>query len=185
MASSTNKVHAKDKFMVDIVCKATSCELYLIELQFGAEFDYFQRMLFGTSKMIAERMEEGEKYLKIPKLHSIHIVYFDLGVGEDCIYHRRTQFLGIKKSDELLLNAIQEKKFQKRTAGGIFPEYWILKIDKSDGNIQEPIDEWLYYLKNNQLPVVYQAKGLAQLNKQHNLDTMDVKEKNDYRKFKK
>jgi predicted transposase/invertase (TIGR01784 family) len=102
MESSTNKAHAKDKFMVvDIVCKATSGELYLIELQFGAELDYFQRMLFGTSKMIADHLEEGEQYLKIPKLHSIHIVYFDLGTGEDCIYHGRTEFTGIKKSDKL------------------------------------------------------------------------------------
>ena len=62
-------------------------ELVIIEVQNNRELDYFHRMLYGTSKAITEYMNQGDPYAKVKKVYSVNIVYFDLGQGDDYVYH--------------------------------------------------------------------------------------------------
>ena len=61
-------------------------ELVLIEVQNNNEYAYFQRMLFGTSKLVTEYINRGESYDKVRKVYSVNIVYFSL--GQMCIRDR-------------------------------------------------------------------------------------------------
>ena len=45
-------------------------ELILIEVQNNNEYAYFQRMLFGTSKLVTEYINRGEGYYKVRKVYS-------------------------------------------------------------------------------------------------------------------
>ena len=45
-----------------------------------------------TAKAITEHIAEAELYENIVKVISINILYFDLGHGEDYVYHGKTQF---------------------------------------------------------------------------------------------
>ncbi|MDR2810705.1 MAG: Rpn family recombination-promoting nuclease/putative transposase, partial [Tannerellaceae bacterium] len=66
LESESNKKHPTDKHnQVDVVVEDDKGEIILIELQFIAEKDYFQRMLYGTSKAIVERIVQGDPYLEI------------------------------------------------------------------------------------------------------------------------
>lgn len=67
-------------------------ELILIEVQNNNEYAYFQRMLFGTSKLVTEYINRGEGYDKVRKVYSVNIVYFSLGSGKDIVYHGKTEF---------------------------------------------------------------------------------------------
>ena len=58
-------------------------ELILIEVQNNNEYAYFQRMLFGTSKLVTEYINRGEGYDKVRKVYSVNIVYFSLGSGKE------------------------------------------------------------------------------------------------------
>ena len=91
--------------------------------------DYFQRMLYGTSKVIAEQMRQSDEYMNVKKVYSINIVYFDLGQGADYVYHGKTHFKGMHKQDELQLSVSQRKVFGIQEAGDIYPEYYILKVN--------------------------------------------------------
>ena len=42
-------------------------ELILIEVQNNNEYAYFQRILFGTSKLVTEYINRGEGYYKVRK----------------------------------------------------------------------------------------------------------------------
>jgi len=42
------------------------------------------------------------------------------------------------------------------------------------------LDEWIYYLKTSELPEVYHAQGLDEVEKQLNLDQMDPETKSKY-----
>jgi predicted transposase/invertase (TIGR01784 family) len=58
--AETNKDWEFDKqIVVDLLCKTSDQELILIEVQFNRQVDYFQRMLFGASKIISERLKNG------------------------------------------------------------------------------------------------------------------------------
>ena len=44
------------------------------------------------SKAITEHISLGEGYQNVKKIYSISILYFDLGVGTDYIYHGQNHF---------------------------------------------------------------------------------------------
>ena len=88
LESESNQNSSDDKFnRVDILVEDSSKELMIIEIQNQNEYDYFQRMIYGTAKVISEFINLGEPYQNIKKVYSVNIVYFDLGIGADYIYH--------------------------------------------------------------------------------------------------
>jgi predicted transposase/invertase (TIGR01784 family) len=161
LESETNKQHREDKHnQVDILVEDVNGELVIVELQFNIELDYFQRMLYGASKVITENMKQGDDYVEVKKVYSVNIVYFDLGQGSDYVYHGKTRFKGMHRKDELLLSAKQRKVFGMEEAGDIYPEYYILKINNFNDVAKDHLDEWIYFLKHNAVKDTFKAKGL-------------------------
>ena len=162
LESERNKDDALDKFnRVDMLVKSGPDELILIEVQNSTEWDYFQRMLFGASKLITEYMQMGMPYKAVKKVITVHIVYFDLGQGADYVYKGSTRFVGLHQHDELLLNQAQQELFHPwQTPADIFPEYYLIKVEKFKNLILDRFDEWVYFLKNDEIEDTFQAKGL-------------------------
>ncbi|MDR1811518.1 MAG: Rpn family recombination-promoting nuclease/putative transposase, partial [Candidatus Fibromonas sp.] len=98
---------------VDVLAEEENGTLIIIEIQFTEELDYFHRMLFGSSKAIAEHLGKGVPYSKVKKVYSINVVYFDLGSGRDYIYHGTTTFRGLHYKDELELTEEQKAEFAR------------------------------------------------------------------------
>ena len=91
LESESNQMDKEDKFnRVDILAEDTQGRLLIIEVQNSRELYYFHRMLYGVSKAISEYINLGDDYDKVRKVYSINIVYFDLGQGEDYVYHGKT-----------------------------------------------------------------------------------------------
>jgi predicted transposase/invertase (TIGR01784 family) len=159
--SESNMTDKGDKSnRVDIFVEADDRELVIIELQYDTEDDYFQRMLYGTGKAITEYIDKGQPYGEVRKVYSINIVYFDLGTGDDYIYHGVTCFTGLHTQSELLLSAKQRQLYGKTVPGELYPEYYIIKVRKFNDNAKDTLDEWIYYLKNNKIRDDFTAQGL-------------------------
>jgi predicted transposase/invertase (TIGR01784 family) len=179
--SSGNKEHATDKHnKVDVVVEDVSGEIILIELQFTLEIDYFQRMLYGSSKTLSERMVQGDQYIEVKKIYSINIVYFDLGQGADYVYHGRTHFRGLHTHDELQLSKAQQDLFGKVEAVDLFPEYYILKINNFKDVAKDTLDEWIYFLKHNRIKDGFTAQGLAKANEVLAYHNLSPEERSDF-----
>jgi hypothetical protein len=87
LESEGNQESWEDKYnRVDILTENSKNELIIIEIQNTYEIDYFHRMVYGTSKAVAEHLRLGQAYSEVKKVISINIVYFDLGQGQDYIY---------------------------------------------------------------------------------------------------
>ena len=184
LESESNKEAEDDKSnCVDLLCENHLGELILIEVQYLQEIDYFQRMLFGTSKLITEYLQAGEAYAQVRKVYSINILYFDLGQGKDYVYRGRTVFRGIHNSDELQLSKVQKERFQKDHPAGLYPEYYLLKINTFDNVSKSSLDEWIFYLKTNTLPNNFSARGLKEVEEKLKYDQMEPAEKKRYNKF--
>jgi predicted transposase/invertase (TIGR01784 family) len=162
LESESNKQSEDDKYnRVDLLAEIESGELVLIELQVGGQYDYFHRMLYGSSKLITDHMNAGFSYDKVRKILSINIVYFDLGHGDDYVYRGTTDFRGIHKNDLLNLSLLQKEKLSTlEHVFQLFPEYYILKVNGFNDLAKDSLDEWIYFLKNSEIKSEFKAKGL-------------------------
>jgi len=159
--SESNKTNEKNKLnRVDILVESDDEELLLIELQFYNQDDYFQRMLYRVSKSVSEYLDKGNAYLKVRKIYSVNIVYFDLGEGDDYIYHGSTIFIGLHTNNELMLNTKQRQLYNTNKIGEIYPEYFIIKVSNFNNVAKDTLDEWIYYFKNNKIQDEFTAQGI-------------------------
>jgi predicted transposase/invertase (TIGR01784 family) len=163
LESESNQQTEDDKFnRVDILTQNSTNELVIIEIQNTYEIDYFHRMAYGAAKALTENLDLGDAYSKIKKVISINIVYFDLGQGSDYIYKGTTNFEGLHKKDTLELSEKQKETFMKERVYAIFPEYYLIKVNKFNNIAQDTLDEWIYFLKNSEVKDEFRAKGLAE-----------------------
>ena len=161
LESESNQEDEFDKYnRVDILAEDSKGELFLIEIQNNSEYAYFQRMLFGTSKLVTEYIERGDNYAKVRKVYSINIVYFSLGHGKDYVYHGKTEFRGIHTNDLLELTPFQKQTFKADTVSQLYPEYYILKVNGFNQVAKSPLEEWIYYLNTGEIPSNATAPGL-------------------------
>lgn len=184
LESETNKERADAKFnKVDILVKNKADELILVEVQNERENDFFHRMNFGQAKLLAEHIDEGETYDQIKKIYSINIVYFDLGQGNDYVYVGSTNFVGMHNNEVLELNASQKKAYPITKVSDIFTTYYLLKVNKFDDVAYDTLDEWIYFLKNNEIKEEFKAKGLKEAKEKLRVDNLPKEEKEHYVKF--
>jgi predicted transposase/invertase (TIGR01784 family) len=184
LESESNKTSAIDKQnRVDVLVKNSLGELVLIEVQNEREHDYFHRMAYGTSKLITQYLSEGEPYSEVKKVYSINIVYFNLGQGDDYIYEGKTQFVGLHKKDLLGLSENQIQKYGINEIASIFPTYFVLKLNSFDDIARDTLDEWIYFLKNNEIKDSFKAKGIQKAKEMLRIDSLPQADKEDYDAF--
>jgi predicted transposase/invertase (TIGR01784 family) len=183
LESESNKEDKEDKYnRVDILVEADDSELVIIELQHDSENDYFQRMLYGVSKAVIEYIYEKEAYSTIRKVYSINIVYFDLGEGDDYIYHGFTNFRGFRTNTELKLTKKQRRLYGKTYPGELNPEYYLLKVKNFDDAAKDTLDEWIYFLKNSDVKDGFTAKGLEKAKEVMDFHKLTPEEQADYKR---
>ena len=167
LESEGNQEDEFDKYnRVDILAENSKGELVLIEVQNNNEYAYFQRMLFGTSKLVTEYINRGEGYHNVRKVYSVNIVYFSLGHGKDFVYHGKTEFVGIHQGDVLELTPFQKQTFKVDKVSQLYPEYYILKVNDFNRVAKTPLEEWIYYLNTGSVPDNATAPGLSQVKEQ-------------------
>ncbi len=163
LESESNKESDDGKYnKIDILVKLDNDELVLIEVQVNTQYDYFHRMLFGTSKIISEHMKAGQTYANVKKVCSVNILYFDLGHGLDYVYHGTTSFIGMHNHDTLALNEKQKSLYQKSYVHEIYPDYYLIKVNQFNDIAKDTLDEWIYFLKNEEIKDSFHAKGLLE-----------------------
>ena len=179
--SEGNKTGKDDKTnRVDIFVEADDSELVIIELQYDSVDEYFRRMLYGISKSITEHIFAGESYSKVRKVYSVNIVYFDLGSGDDYVYHGFTNFKGLHTQNELKLDDDQRQLYGKTVIGELYPEYYIIKVNGFNDVAKDTLDEWIYYLKNNSIKDEFTAKGLDRARSILAFESLSEEEKRQY-----
>lgn len=185
LESESNKDFKDDKFnRVDIKVKNSQDEIVLIEIQYDREFDYLQRILYATSKIIVEHLKETEPYSKVVKVISINILYFDLGIGDDYIYKGTTSFIGMHNKSLLKLNPSQAKLYKTDVIEKIYPEYYLIRISNFNDVAKDSLDEWIYFLKNEEIKDEFKAKGLERAKEVLDYLKCSELERNEYEAYK-
>ena len=181
LESESNQEDEFDKQnRVDLLAENDKGELFLVEVQNNSEYAYFQRMLFGTSKLVTEYINRGKGYGFIRKIYSVNIVYFNLGNGTDVVYHGKTEFRGIHNGELLNLSPFQKQKFNVDAVSDLYPEYYILKVNDFNKWSKVPLEQWIYFLNTGNIPADATAPGLSEAREKLQLVRMSKAELNAY-----
>ena len=185
LSSQSNQANEDDKYNdVDILVENTKGELIIVEVQNAKEYDYFHRILYGTSKAIAEYIKEGKPYAEVKKVISITIAYFDLGQGDDYVYHGTNTFKGIHKKDTLTLSDKQKELYDKQHVYQIYPEYWIIKAGIfNEEEVHDELDEWIYFFKTGEVKDEFTAPGLPEAKEKLDKLKLTPEERKEYEAF--
>jgi len=186
LESESNQDTEVDKFnRVDIKVKDNTGKVMIIEVQYSRELDYLHRILYASSKTIVEHMHKGASYDEVSKVISVSILYFVFGEGDDYIYHGTTRFIGVHNNTELQLTTEQQKLYQITTIPDIYPEHYLIELKNFDNIAKTTLDEWIYFLKNEQVKDGFTAKGLEQAKDALDILKMDAKERWAYEQYQK
>jgi len=171
LESESNQDTQGNKFnRVDIKVKDGNGQILIIEVQYSRELDYLQRMLYATSKVIVEHLPQGNAYTDVSKVISVNILHFALGKGDDYIYHGTTRFIGLHNQTELHLSEEQKQLYtQAQTIADLYPEYYLIELRNFNDIAKDSLDEWIYFLKNEEIKTDFKAKGLEEAQ-----ETLDV-----------
>ena len=189
LESESNQETEDDKFnRVDLLVQDSQKRKIYIEIQNTRETDYLESLLFGTSKIIVENQKLGEKFTDISKVISISILYFNLGLGDDYIYHGTNEFIGLNTGNPLIvkkrinISETFEPKY-KFVEKKIFPEYYIITVDRYKNIVQKRIDEWIYMIKNNEVKEGSTSKNIDKANQKLAEINMPAEEHKRYEKY--
>lgn len=168
LESESNKNHADDKFnRVDVLVKTAEGRHIIVEVQCSSQWDYLSRILYGASRIVCDHLREGDSYQKISKVISVSIVFFNLGAGKDYLYRGSTLFKGLHYNDTLELNRQEQEIYQtvyppleRQTPESVFPEYYLIKVTQFREQVQDKIDEWIYFLKHGEIKQEFSAQGI-------------------------
>jgi len=184
LEGESNKDTAFDKQnRVDLKARNAGGEIILIEVQYQRQFDYLQRILHSTARTLVENLQEGQPYGEVVKVISVSILYFDLGQGEDYVYHGATRFIGMHRHDELQLSEAQQDLYRRREPHALFPEYYLIKVNQFDDVARDSLDEWIYFLKHEEVPDGFQARGLQEAKEQLDILRLPEAERQAYERY--
>ena len=169
---------------VDLKVHNQKQEIIIIEIQYDREYDYLQRIFYAVSKIALEHMEDNSSYASITKVISINILYFDLGSGTDYVYKGTTRFIGVHNHDVLELNEKQKQLFEKDTLESLYPEYYLIKINRFNDIAKDTLDEWIYFLKNEEIKDSFTAKGLKEAQEKLSIMKLPEDEQKAYEYYK-
>ena len=184
LESESNRDFARQKAnRLDLKVTNGKNEIIIIEIQYEREYDYFQRILFSASMAVTEHLAEGSAYSEVVKVISINILYFDLGHGEDYIYRGQTVFTGLHRHDELMLSNEQRLLYRQTSPRELFPEYYLIKVNNFDNVARNTLDEWVYFLKNEEIKPGFKARGLQQAKTRLDIMKLSEAERSEYKRY--
>lgn len=181
LESEGNQLSAEDKFnRVDIKALNSKGDIIIIEIQNTRELYYLERILYGVAKAITEHIHLGEAYYKVKKIYSISILYFDIGIGEDYLYHGQNQFIGVHSKDRLLVNTKEREAIVSRLPSEIFPEYILIRVNEFNKVAVTPLEEWMDYLKDGRIRPDTTVPGLGEAREKLKYYSMTPAERHAY-----
>ena len=72
---------------------------------------------------------------------------------------------------------------KRNKVSDIYPEYYIIKVNAFDQQIRDKFDEWVYFLKTEQIKETFKAKGLKQAADKLNVLKLNEKEARIYENY--
>ena len=110
-------------------------------------------------------------------------IHFDLGQGDDYLYHGTTTFVGIHSNHELELSEKQKELFKKTSVSELYPEYYVIRTNRFNEVAKDTLDEWIYFLKTAEIKDEFTAKGLKAASQKLDILKLDPADRKEYDRY--
>jgi predicted transposase/invertase (TIGR01784 family) len=184
--SESNQPDVDKKFnRVDILVKDQKQQQIIIEIQNHQETGYLERILWGISKLIVDNLELGQDYRHVSKVISISILYFNFDLGEDYVYRNVNEIRGLHTNKHLVSHRLnrETKKIEKRYSKDIFPDIYLITVERFQDVIKSDLDEWIYMLKHSALRSDFKSKNIDRARDKLMLLKMSREERKRYENY--
>lgn len=181
LESESNQQTIDDKFnRVDIKARNSKGEIIIVEVQNTRELTFLERILYDVAKAITEHISLGESYYNVKKIYSVNILYFDIGRGNDYLYHGQNIFTGVHTSDRLEVSVKEKNALVHKLPAEIFPEYFLIRVNEFNQVAVTPLEEWIAYLKDGTIRPDTTAPGLREAREKLIYHNMSEEERRAY-----
>ena len=110
-------------------------------------------------------------------MYSVSILYFDIGRGNDYLYHGQNTFVGVHTGDFLEVTTKEKNAIIRKLPAEIFPEYFLIRVNEFNKVAVTPLEEWIEYLKTGIIRPDTKAPGLEEARRKLIYYNMDKKER--------
>ena len=166
---------------VNIIAKNSIGEIVMVEIKLLECYCYLCRLLeYNKSKTISKKINKETQRSDAKIKYYINIAYFDIGEGDDYLYHGQNHLLGKNKGDELQLSEEDCFGIEMPQSMNSSQEYYILRLTSFEDEPKTPIEEWMEYLKNGRINPDTTVPGLQEAMQRLNVLDMTVKDNNVY-----
>jgi predicted transposase/invertase (TIGR01784 family) len=185
LESESNQTDSTDKFnRVDLLVKDSQQRQIVIEIQNYQTPDYLERLLYGVSKVIVDNIQLGEDCRNITKVIVIGVLYFNFGEGDDYVYYSASNLRGVHAGEIFsFLRLGDDKKYHSLQCKDIYPEYYLIHVERFQDVIGSDLDEWIYMLKHSAVPANFKAKNIDIARKKLALMGMSQEERQTYERY--
>ncbi len=159
---------------IDIKAKDKKGDDIVIRIQNMRKLYYLERIRFGTPAFAKHIYQE------VNKVYLVSILYFDLGKGNDYLYHGQNCFIGVHTNDELLITAKEEGAIIQKLPQEVFPEYYLIRVNEFNQVAKTPLEEWVKYLKTGIIDPDTTAPGLPEAREKLRYYDMSPEERHEY-----
>jgi len=185
LESEGNKEHQDDKYnRVDLLAEDDLGSRILIEVQVNREIHYLERLLYGSSKLVVETLLKGDEYKNVKKVISVSILYFNFGdEADDYVYYGSTEFRGLHSHTPLRIRRKEKGLYRNMESREIFPEYYLIEVEKFKDIIESDLDEWVYFFKNERVMESFKAKNIHKASEKLEIMKMPHRERQGYYRY--
>lgn len=162
---------------IDIKAKDKKGDDIVIRIQNMRKLYYLERIRFGTPAFAKHIYQE------VNKVYLVSILYFDLGKGNDYLYHGQNRFIGVHTNDELLITAKEEGAIIQKLPQEVFPEYYLIRVNEFNQVAKTPLEEWVKYLKTGIIDPDTTAPGLPEAREKLRYYDMSPEERHEYDEY--
>ena len=166
--------------LIDIKARNSQEDSIFVRVEIIRILHYYEYLYAMSKGDITEHINLGDAYSEVKKVYSISILYFDLGVGSDFLYHGQNQFVGVHTHDLLQIRKKEQQAIVTRLPSEIFPEYILIRVNEFDKVAVTPLDEWVRYLKDGIISPDTKAPGLGEAREKLKYYSMTPKERHAY-----
>ncbi len=92
----------------------------------------------------------------------LSVFFFDIGQGNDYLYHGQNTFLGVHTGDCLKVTTKEQGAIIRKLPAEIFPEYFLIRVNEFNKVAVTPLEEWIEYLKTGTIRPDTTTPGLEE-----------------------
>lgn len=172
--------------LADLIVEDAQHHKYVIEIERHIKHTFIPKAYFNTSRLIVDHLAQSVDYNKIIKVFHISLLYFPVG-GEhgEVMYHGKTRIEGIEKHTPLIYPVKIAETGDYLDVTDLFAEYFFISVPAFNNRLESEIDEWLYVLKNDNIPPTFHSPYMEKVKNKLNILKMTQAERDNYIAYQK